>query len=243
MTNPPAGERPDYPEYQPPSGESTPRAYGSGGGVPARAGTFDAGEAVAYGWRGFTKNLGPLVLLALIVILVTIVLQLISGRIDNTAARTLFNIVSNLISLILAAGVLRAALAIVDGRKPRVEMLFEGKGTITYVLASIVTSIAFTIGLILLIIPGLILIFLFQFFGYAAVDDENVGVFGSIARSVKLVTSNIGPVILLDLIAIGLAILSVITLGLGFLVTVPLIYIASAYAYRRMNGGRVVEPA
>ena len=139
----------------------------------AGGGNLDAGTAIGYGWKAMTRYIGPFVLIALVVVLVQVALSVAGyGYIDNYWLRMTWNILVWVVGLILAMGLIRAALAVLDRGKPDVGMLFHTEGLLPYFVASILVGLAVGVGLILCIIPGLILGFLFAFYGYAIVDRK-----------------------------------------------------------------------
>jgi uncharacterized membrane protein len=244
--------------YPPPTGEPSspyppppppPPSQPWGGGYPtappasyegALATPFTTGEAIGYGWRGFTQNVGPLLLLAFVVIAIQVILGIIGARLQTTVGIVLFNIVSAIVGYILTVGIIRAALAVVDGRRPEVGMLFRGQGVIDYILASIIVALAVTVGLVLCVIPGVIVMFLFQFYGYATVDESHrVGALESLSVSTRLARDNVGPVLLFDLAAIGVLILGALVCGVGLLVAYPVVIIAGAFVWRRLVRGHI----
>jgi uncharacterized membrane protein len=243
--------------YPPPTGEPTsaypppppPPPGQPWGGYPtatpasyegALATPFTTGEAIGYGWRGFTQNVGPLLLLAFVVIAIQVILGIIGARLQTTVGIVLFNIVSAIVGYILTVGIIRAALAVVDGRRPEVGMLFRGQGVIDYILASIIVALAVTVGLVLCVIPGVIVMFLFQFYGYATVDESHrVGALESLSVSTRLARDNVGPVLLFDLAAIGVLILGALVCGVGLLVAYPVVIIAGAFVWRRLVRGHI----
>ena len=113
-----------------------------------------------------------------------------------------WNIVTTVVGLILAMGLIRAALAVVDGRTPEVGMLFRSEGFVPYLVASILVGLAVGVGLILCIIPGLIMAFLFAFYGYGIVDGRTDDGIESMKMSWNLVSSNVGSLLLLFILAI-----------------------------------------
>ena len=79
---------------------------------------------------------------------------------------------SAFISLVIGLGLIRAALAILDGGRPSVEQLVSTKDIGPYIIASLLVALIVTVGLVLCIIPGLIAGFLLQFYGYAIIDRK-----------------------------------------------------------------------
>ena len=253
---PPGGYPPPPPGgYLPPAG---PAGYAyQAGSAPAR--TFSVGDALAYGWRGFLNNLGPIVTIMAAILVVNLVFGGLSyvSR-DHTFLSWALNLVSWFVSLLIGLGLIRAALLVLDGRRPEVADLIATDGFGPYVLASILVWLIVTVGLILCVIPGLIAGFLLQFYGYAIVDrrtDSTTVVpradpVGSLKASYEVVSHNVGNLILLALVALGIGVLTVIGLLLCLLPGLvimffagPVLAIAMAYAWRYFTGGVIAPQA
>jgi hypothetical protein len=226
---------PPPPPGQPPSSGGQPPASGGG--------RLDAGAAISYGWKAMTRYIGPFVLIALVVVGVQIVLSIAGYAIDNYWLRMVWNILVWIVGLILAMGLIRAALAVADGGQPEVGMLFRTEQLVPYLIASILVGLAVGVGLILCIIPGLIVAFLFAFFGYAIVDGKTDDAIESMKMSWNLVSKNVGPLILLFILAFLINLVGALLCGVGLLFTYPITAVAIAYAWRTMSGGTVAELA
>lgn len=244
---------PDPASTYPPPPASPPSEYGSTAypppAPPAPAGEYgrDAaptvGEAVGYGWSAFVKNIGPLVVIALVVILVQAGLSAIGLAFDSYWGRAIFNIITTIVGYIITVALYRAALMILDGRKPVLGELFSGPAVINYFLASLLAGIIVGIGFLLLFIPGIIAAFLLQFTGFAAIDRYQDGPVAALSHSFNVVKSNVGVVILFDLAAIAILIVGALLCGVGLLVAIPVVLIASGYMWRRLSGGQVAAIA
>lgn len=227
--------------------------------------TLTVGGAIGYAWGAFTKNIGPLVILALVVvgvqILINLVGTLLSAGADSdsavvgvtfTVASVIFSVLAWIVGFILAIGLIRAALAVMDGRTPTPNMLFQTDSLGTYILASILFSIATFFGFLACIIPGLIIAFLWQFYGYAIVDGgPSVGATRALGRSFEVVKGHVGELLVLWLAFIGIFVLVglvalipilgwIVALAAG-LVLYPVVALSLAYAWRTLTGG-VVAP-
>jgi hypothetical protein len=253
-TPPPPPPPPTGDAYPPPQ----PGAYAPmpGGppppGSPAGRERLDVGRALSYGWAGFTANLGPVLLIVLAVVVVGVGVNALSLAFSNEFVSFLLSLVAFVVGLVIALGLIRAALTITDGAKPSIGEVFTGDGVVQYAIASIVLGAAFAVinfvGVITIILFPITFIltavlgFFVQFFGYAIVD-ENSGAFEGIQRSFQLVRSNLGELILLWLVALGVNIVGALLCGVGLLVTIPLTAIAWAYAWRTLTGGQVAPQA
>lgn len=138
-----------------------------------------------------------------------------------------------IISWIVRIGITRAALKATQGETPSIEHLTSTENLGAYLVAAILFGIASVVGLALCIIPGLIVIFLFQFSPLLALD-KGVGVGDAFRRSYTMVTENVGPTILLMIINAVAAFLSGILWGIFAIVLVPISLLVTAHVYRQI---------
>lgn len=217
--------------------EQSPAPPGGGpAGTPGAS--VEVGAALAYGWNKFVQYLGQIIVIVLIILGVNIVFQLLSnvlaGGIGGTVGiifSLLLTIIGLFISFLLAAGVIRAALAITRGDTPEPSMLFSTENLTPYIIGSLLVSIAIFIGFFALCIGALIVMFFTYFYGFYIIDRGVDGVTG-IKESFNLVKDNAGTVLVFVIVA---TVLNLITCGLAFGVT----YIAGAYVYKTLNGEAV----
>jgi uncharacterized membrane protein len=250
---PPAG---GYPPPPPPGGYGYPPpggpAYPAGGYGAAPAPTFSAGDAIGYGWNGFKNNIGPLAIIALVVLAANIVTGWLQRGSDSFVLTGIMSLVSAFISLVISLGLIRAALAILDGERPEIGDLLSTRDIVPYIVASLLVAIVVGIGLLLCIIPGLIAGFLLQFYGYAIIDKRvdaehmapQSDPIGAMRASYEITSRNVGNLIVLAILCILLNIVGALLCGIGLLVTLPVTAIAVAYAWRYFSRGRIApQPA
>ena len=214
--------------------------------APQRA-PFSATDAIGYGWKGFTANIGPLVIIGLVLAVATVLSNWLSRGFDSWLLTITGNVLSVFISLVIGLGLIRAALAILDGGRPSVDQLVSTKDIGPYIIASLLVAVIVTVGLILCVVPGLIAGFLLQFYGYAIIDRKTDSVTtapqssptGAIRASFEVVAANIGPLILLAVLCFLLNVAGALLCGVGLLVSLPVTSIAIAYAWRYFSGGRI----
>jgi uncharacterized membrane protein len=194
---PPPGQ--PQPGYGPPPGYPPPPGYGPPPGYPAAPGYgpppgsgFSVSAAVDWAWNKFKKNLGPLVLAALIygvigVVVHGLVFVLLGGatadttNVDGdygasfqaglgTVATLVLSIVSFVFGIFVQAGFLSGGLDLADGRPVTVGSFFKPRNFGTVVLAGALLSVISAV-LDLLSLPGFlfallsfVLIAVFTFF-------------------------------------------------------------------------------
>ena len=251
---PPQGGAPGAPGYPPPGTPyPAPPGYPSGGPGGYVGPPFAVGEAVSYGWRKVTSNLGPWILVALIFIAVNVAWNLVTGGFDqftdaydfgdtNLAAVTgitftsvLLSVVGTVISYLVTAFFTRGALDEVDGRRPDVAAFFRIGNVVNVLLAALIVGVLTSVGLVLCILPG-IAVAIFSAFVYYFTLDQGQDAITAVRSSWSLVAKNFGSVFLLLLALLGINLLGAIPFGLGLFVTIPLSYVAVAFAYRRLVG-------
>ncbi|GAA1738225.1 hypothetical protein GCM10009809_36670 [Isoptericola hypogeus] len=210
---------------------------------------------MSYGWRKVTSNFGAWLLVALVFLGVNVLYTWLTGGFEryqemydvngatvampqmggDAAVAALVSLVGSIISYLITAFLTRGALDETTGRKPGVGDFFRISNGFQVVLAAFVVTILTTIGLILCILPGLVVIIFSAFVYYFALERRE-GAFTAISSSFSLVGKSFGSVFLLLLTLLGVNILGAIPFGLGLFLTIPLSYVAVGFAFRRLIG-------
>lgn len=255
--NPPPGDDPifgEQPANDPvlggPSTPPPPPAMPPAQPGPPPAGGFSIGDAFSWAVSKFTENIGIWLALAGAVVVLNVVGSLVNRGIVNaaTSSTTTTSLFSGLgISFVIALifgiaaalasiGVYRAALRRTQGVTPSFAMLTTGENLVPYIIVAIVYALASIAGLLLCILPGVIVILLFLFAPYFALD-KGQGVGEAFGNSYRLVTGNFGSVILAIIVNVLASILgsSNILFGLLVLVTLPFSALFTAYVYRALQ--------
>lgn len=250
---------------QPPAygGAGQPPAYGGpeGGYGTQQSGTFRVGEAIGFGWRRFTGNWLFWVLFVLLTFVVGTIFNAGSfddyqeineaamrGDISTSAAtgvtfgNSLLQLIGSLVTSVLSALGINAALREVSGEKATWGNLFKVNSYGMIILAALLLAAASFVGVLLCGI-GLLAVVIFGVFTYHNVVDKGMNAWSAFTSSFSQVGKNFGAVFLLELALFGLTILGAVPLLLGLLIVIPLSTIALAFAYRRITGGPVAAVA
>jgi len=198
------------------------------------------GDAISYAWRKFAGNALSWVVLMLIAGIIQGLLNWAFNDRDSFATNVIGTLVIAIVGYLLQAAFVTGALQETDGTKPSIGSFFRLRNIGAVIVACFLVAVLTTVGLILLIIPGLIVMFM-TWWTLQFVIDRNQDPITAIKSSFGAIASDWGTLLLLALAMIGLNILGLIPLGLGLFITVPMTIIASTYAYRVITGGRV-EP-
>jgi uncharacterized membrane protein len=114
--------------------------------------------------------------------------------------------------------------------------LFDGyKDFLRIFLAIFLMSIAVAIGFVLLIIPGIILSIGLVMTLFILKDDEQISAMDSLKQSWNMMDGHKVEFLWLNLSFIGWIILSLFTLGIGFLFLLPYMYTTFAHYYEDLK--------
>lgn len=235
---------------------------GPGGPVAPRP--FDGAEALRYGFSAFVKNLVPFLVVTLVIMVVAGGLSLVGAVLDGgfdeltsttaveepsfTAAlqiswvSSIFNLLGTVVASVLNLGLLRMAFDVVDGRGASMSTMFRGYDVLIGVAVAVVVGLMTSVGLLLCIVPGVVVAVL-MIFSSSQVVAGGAGFGEAISGSARMVTDNLGPVIIWLLLVLVLSIVIVCcTLGVGAIVVGPVVSLSTAYAYRTLRGEPVAQP-
>ncbi len=221
---------PPPPGFNPPPPPPPPGAMSSG--------SFSPGSAISYAWTATMKNFGPLVLMTLVILVVQVMLQVVFGG-QKDGVAFIFTIVTSIVSLILAMGLIRAALRVTDGGTPDLSQLTETDQLGAYILQAILVGLAVGVGLVVCILPGIVAAVFFAFAGYVVIDQRDGDALGAIKRSFEMVKGNFWGVVALMILLVLINVAGALLCFIGLLFTYPMTSVAFAYAYRTLNGQQV----
>lgn len=260
--NPPGGD--GLPPYgaQPPPGNYPPPPSGPGS-FPAQPTQepFSVGAALSYGWTKFKDNAGAIIVAVLALIVITVVVQIIGTILTSAAGGDSFfdvtetstgvsfgssfsaggqlmslltSLVGTAVACVLSAGIIRGAIDITEGKKFDLAAAFGNLDYAKVIIVSILLSILTSVGLLLCVLPGVVAAF-FTAFSLYFVVDKRIDPIESIKSSFALVKNNFGDVLVLLLASVAICIVGVIACFVGLLVAIPVVQIAWAYAYKRLQ--------
>lgn len=202
--------------------------------------SLDIGEAFRAGWRGFVANILPLIVVALVVWVVTGAVNLWANQATGVV-RVVLTVLSFFVAQLVAIVWIALALAIVDGREITADALVPSGATlISYIIASLLFSLMFGFGLVLLVVPGIIVAVIFGLYGWALVDKA-LDPIEALGHSSRITAGQRWQVFAFVVLAILLNIVGVLLLVVGVLVTSAVTLIAAAHVYRQLDGS--LQPA
>lgn len=211
---------------------------------PKASAGLRVGDAIGYGWSAFRKTPGPLVVIALVVLVVGALTSGIGNAVSRESAifGVIVQIAGYIVSMILSLGLIRVALKVTRGEEVDVADLFKTDQLGPYIGASILFGIIVGVGLILCIVPGVILAVIYGFYGYVILG-RGVGVGEGFSLAAEITKGQRGTVFLLALAFIGINLLGALACGAGLLVSYPITIVAGGYAYRVLSNEAVAPIA
>ena len=149
--------------------------------------------------------------------------------------RLILQLINFVVGSFIQMAIIRAGLGIARGQRVQLSDMFKADQLGPYLGASILFGIAASIGLVLCIIPGLLVILFFHLFGFFILDQK-LSVTDSFHTSGRLVQANTGKFAVFLLLSLLIALAGALACGVGLLVAIPVITIAETYIYLRAQG-------
>lgn len=203
--------------------------------------TFEIGEALRAGWERLWPNIIPMALFALVVWVVNGLLQSLQAQAGGFG-RFVLGVISFLVTQLIAIGWIKITLDIIDGRQVNAEAVVDRfRLIVPYLVAAVLFSLMVTVGLILLIVPGIILAVTFGFYGFHIVDTGDRDPIAALRRSAEITRGHRLQLFLFGLVLLGLNLLGILLLIVGVLVTSAISLLALAYVYRRLAGASPIS--
>ena len=160
----------------------------------------------------------------------------------SLAFLTVIAVVISVVGLILGGvmeiGKARYHLNLIDGAAARFEDLFTAfPQFLSALVMNLVRQVLITLGMLLLVIPGVMLVFSYAAAPYIMAQDPECEGLEALRRSRELMKGNRMELFLLDLSFIGWDLLSLFTLGIGSLFLNPYKEAARASFFRYIGLG------
>ena len=203
---------------------------------------FSIQEALKYGWETFKANIPFFIGFMVVMGLLTVVPDYLADKIfePKSAPLVIVKIILRLIGLILGMASTRISLDIHDSGQADLSRVSEILPQIpSYLFGKILYGLIVLVGLILLVVPGIIVAYMFLYVGYLIVD-RGLGPIAALSESRVLTDGYKMDLFLFSLVVAVINIVGVVCLFVGLFVTIPTTLMASAYVYRRLSPAETV---
>ncbi len=207
--------------------------------------SFSMRAALGFGWQTTWAHLGFFIVLMIVVGVLEIVPGVVAGALARSSPvlSTLLRLVGMVLSLLMSIGLIHIALRFVDQQPARLGDLFARASVFfPYLAVSLLAGIIISIGLVLLVIPGIYLGLRFQFAPYLVVD-RGIGPLAALAQSGDLTRGVKLRLLGFDLLLVLVWLVGALVLIVGLLVAMPTINLAVAHVYRQLERRAVGTPA
>ena len=197
---------------------------------------FSKKEAISFGFELAKKNIVFFIGLFVVVVVISI----LSGGVQMAAAfdkqpmiYIILYVVTFIVNSIVAMGLIKITLEIIDKRKPKFSDLFYVKPLINFILGSLIRGVITFIGFVLLIIPGIIFSIRLQFVTYLIVD-KNMPAIDAVYASWNMTKGNTWNLLFFGILLCLVNLLGVLLILIGLFITVPLTMLATTFVYRKL---------
>jgi len=191
---------------------------------------------VQFGWSTTKSNIGFFIGIVIVAGLLQYVPNIIAAIIETDAPvlSIIVRIVSFVLSIIIGMGLIKIFLRFCDGEKGEFSDLFSCYPLFfKYLVGSIIYGLIVSVGLILLIIPGIIWAIKFQFFDYLIVD-KGLGPIDALEKSSEITRGVKWDLFIFDILIGIINLLGFLCLLVGLFVTIPTTMVATAFVYRKL---------
>ena len=197
---------------------------------------FTISEVFKTSWQALKSQIWVLVGLYIgYVILAMIINLLITPQLTSVIGITISYAIGLLLVSIFSLGYIKNMFQTLDGEEPQFSAYGQqASKVLTYLVAYVLFMIIISIGLLLVVLPGIYLILRLQFFG-AFIVEENAGIIDCFKKSWAITKGQGMNLFILFLTMLGIGIVGVLLLIVGWFIAFPLINIMQCYVFRKLN--------
>lgn len=187
----------------------------------------DPSKYLKEGWEIFKSRAGEFIVFTLVIV----VAMTVFSRLHLPGS-----LAGSVVMAPLYAGFIIVVFMLFKGQQVQFGDFFKGFNYfLPLVLANIVMSILITIGMFLLILPGIYLMVSYMFVSIFIVDYR-MEFWQAMETSRQIVTKNWFSLFVFVLVLFVINLLGALVLGIGLLVTIPLSFCSVCVAYRDIVG-------
>ncbi len=218
---------------------------------------WEVGPVLSRSWQLFTDNLGVILGATIVVALINGVFTGINQGLQAAAAGADSGLVASTIGLVVTAvgllswvvqtylslGFIRLFLRATRGEGPQIADLFSaGRYLVPGILASLLVALGVSLGLLLLIVPGVILS-LGWMFTQLLIVDKDLGPLEAIKESWRITQGEKGGLFLWALVSLGVILVGFLACGIGIFVAAPVVGLGTTLIYQdleRRSGAELI---
>ncbi|WP_323846353.1 hypothetical protein [Microbulbifer magnicolonia] len=237
------------PEAQLTTGEES-GSYGSLERGMAGDYAISIGEIFSEAWRRTKGNKGTIWLALILYVIAFVIVSFVAGMITGYSAFDIeqqasvsfgsmisYQVLVNLVAAPLTAGMMMIGIKIArDEKTSATEVFAHFDKLLPLVVANIILSILVTVGMFLLVLPGIYLAVAYML-TLPLIVDQNLGPWRALETSRKAITKHWFAFFGFLIVAILLYLAGALPLLIGLIWVLPLLAIAFGIVYRNIFGG------
>ncbi len=195
--------------------------------------TFSITDLFKEAWGLTRKHLNFLIGVGVVSFLINFILN----ESDRGMSSFFPHLIGGILSIIFMTGMIGIALHVARGNTPNVDQFKTSFDECLNMFVGIfLVSICVLIGFVLLIIPGIIALTRLSMTFYI-IKDQKMSAWSAIEESWRITKGFGWKVFTFSFFCVLIAFISIIPFGLGFIISIPLMYIAQALLYMKISGG------
>lgn len=196
---------------------------------------FLISEVLREGWVLTKANIDFLIGYQIVMVFVSFLLYMSNDK------PLLLRIGLRIIEIIVYMGFFNSALLITKNIKPTLAQLYSNwRQFFSWLIASMLFSIMFVVGLFLLIIPGFYVWGRFGLFPFFILDKE-LGPIDGLKQAYNVSEGMASHLVFLYLACAGINFIGLLLLGFGLLITAPITLLSLAIVYRKLQNSNVTR--
>ena len=205
---------------------------------------FSKEQAMRFGWERMKDNIGFFIVYLIILFILEGFFSVFASTFSDSlpSLSLLFNLGSWIVSIVSLIFIVKIGLKLYD--HPNIgsyEFLFFSTSLFfKFLLGYVMYTLLAIIGFLLLIVPGIYLAIKYQYVQYLIVD-KNMDVIEAFKESGRMTDGHKWNLFLLFLLFLAISALGFLALGIGLLVTIPIVIVAQAYVYRKLCSNTVIQ--
>lgn len=209
---------------------------------------FSKGEALRFGWEVTKRHFWLLFLMIVIVGGLSRVSRIVEWIRPATAEEKGLAIVivcvQVILNLFLSLGLIRVCMRLTDNEGATLSDLFgaTGRQVFSLFVASVIDVILMTIGLVLLIVPGIIVALRLSMAQFLIVDKA-LGPIEALRQSWAMTEGSAWNLFLFGILVVLLNIAGLLALIVGLFFTVPTSIVANTFIYRKLSATQAPTPS
>lgn len=193
--------------------------------------SLNISDAISKGWSASKKNWIVLIGIFLSYIILSLLIEVMFSFKPG-----IYYIIAITIAMIFNTGLFKMLLESFKGNEPDFSVFKTMLNrVIPFTISNILCALIFGIGLILLIIPGIYLASRLSMVLFLIIDKPQISITEAFKESWNMTKGNVGNILLLFLIYIGIIILGLIAFFVGVFFSYVVVYYISAAVYFQLK--------